>query len=76
MLVYGKCECFVMLMYACVLCPVEVLKATFCMTCSLLMVEDERCNHMEEAPYDTAYNRDKSRSDNQTQTSMDLRYLP
>ena len=30
--------------------PVAVLNATFCMTCSLLMlVEDARGNHMEEA---------------------------
>ena len=43
--------------YACVLCPVEVLNATFCMTCSLLMVEDERCDHMEEAPSGIAYKR-------------------
>ena len=30
--------------------PMAVLNAAFCMTCSLLMlVEDERCDHMEEA---------------------------
>ena len=30
--------------------PVAVLNAAFCMTCSLLMlVEDERIDHMEEA---------------------------
>ena len=30
--------------------PVAVLNAAFCLTCSLLMlVEDARCNHMEEA---------------------------
>ena len=30
--------------------PVAVLNAAFCMTCSLLMlVEDARCDHMEEA---------------------------
>ena len=35
---------------------VAVLNAAFCMTCSLLMlVEDERGDHMEEAPNDTAY---------------------
>ena len=44
MLVYGKYECFVMqMLYVCVLC-------VFCMTCSLLMlVEDARGDHMEEA---------------------------
>ena len=32
------------------LCPVAVLNAEFCMTCSLLMlVEDARGDHMEEA---------------------------
>ena len=42
MLVYGKCERFIIqMLYACVL---------FCMTCSLLMlVEDARGGHMEEA---------------------------
>ena len=37
MLVYGKCECFVMhMLYVCVLChPVAVLNAAFCMACSL-----------------------------------------
>ena len=40
---YGKYECFVMQ-------PVAVLNAAFCMTCSLLMlVEDARGDHMEEA---------------------------
>ena len=30
--------------------PVAVLNAGFCMTCSVLMlVEDARCNHMEES---------------------------
>ena len=46
MLVYGKCECFVMQM--CVSCvhPVTVLNVAFCMTCSLLMlVEDARGDH-------------------------------
>ena len=43
MLVYGKCECFVMQM--CVSCvhPVAVLKAAFCMTCSL--VEDAKSTY-------------------------------
>ena len=47
---YGKCECFVMLiLYVCVH-PVAVLNSAFCMTCSLLMlVEDARGGHMEEA---------------------------
>ena len=102
MLVYGKCECFVMqMLYFCVLCaycgssqccvlhdlqfvnagrgckrrpygrgilqsrshnflvgnheclllfPVTVLNAAFCMTCSwLMLVEDARGDHMEEA---------------------------
>ena len=46
--VYGKYECFVMqLLYVCVH-SVAVLNATFCMTCSLLMlVEDARGDHME-----------------------------
>ena len=50
MLVYGKCECFVMqMLYVCVH-PVAVLNAAFGMTCSLLMlVEDARGDHMEEA---------------------------
>ena len=49
MLVYGKYECFVMQMLSCVH-PVAVLNAAFCMTCSLLMlVEDARGDHMEEA---------------------------
>ena len=49
MLVYGKCECFVMqMLYVCVH-HVAVLNAAFCMTCSLLMlVEDERGDQMEE----------------------------
>ena len=50
MLVYGKYECFVMQkLYVCVH-PVAVLNAAFCMNCSLLMlVEDARGDHMEEA---------------------------
>ena len=50
MLVYRKCECFVMqMLYVCVN-PVAILNVTFCMTCSLLMlVDDARSNHMEEA---------------------------
>ena len=51
-LVYGKCECFVMQHCIFVSCmnPVAVRNAAFCMTCSLLMlVEDERCDHMEKA---------------------------
>ena len=52
MLVYVKCGCFVMQMLYVVSCvhPVAVCNAAFCMTCSLLMlVEDERGDHMEEA---------------------------
>ena len=49
-LVYGKCECFVMqMLYVCVN-HMAVLNAAFCMTCSLLMlVKDARGDHMEEA---------------------------
>ena len=41
---YGKCECCVMhMLYVCVLWhPVAVLNAEFCMTCSLLMLVEER----------------------------------
>ena len=51
MLVYGKCECFVMQMYVCVLCAsCAVPNAAFCMTYSLLMlVEYVRGDHTEEA---------------------------
>ena len=57
MIVYWKYECFVMHTYVCCLfvsCVhrVAVLNASFCMTCSLLMlVEDARGDHMEEAYY-------------------------
>ena len=45
MLVYGKCECFVMqMLYVCVH-PVTVLNAAFYF---LMQVEDARCNHTEE----------------------------
>ena len=51
MLVYGECECFVMqMLYVCVLHPVAVLNAAFCMTCSLLMlVKDAIGDHTEDA---------------------------
>ena len=50
MLVYGTCECFIMQMFVSCVHPVSVLNAAFCMTCSLLMlVEDARGDHMEEA---------------------------
>ena len=50
MLVYGKCECFVMQMLCLGVHPVAVLNAAFCMTCSLLMlIEDARGDHLEEA---------------------------
>ena len=50
MLVYGKYECFVMqMLYVCVLCASSG-SSQFCMTCSLLMlVDDARGDHMEEA---------------------------
>ena len=50
MLVYGKYECFVMqMLQVCVLCA-SCGCSHFCMTCSLLMlVEDARGDHMEEA---------------------------
>ena len=48
MLVYGKCECFVMQMLY-VLCAMQCNPA-ICMTFSLLMlVEDARGDHMEKA---------------------------
>ena len=50
MLVYGKCECFVMQMFVSCVYPVAVLNAAFCMTCSLLMlVKDAIGDHTEEA---------------------------
>ena len=50
MLVYGKYECFVMQMFVSCVHPMAVLNAAFYMTCSLLMlVEDARGDHMEEA---------------------------
>ena len=49
MLVYGRYECFVKQMYVCVLCA-SCGSSQFCMTCSLLMlVEDARGDHMDEA---------------------------
>ena len=39
MLVYGKCECFVMQTFVSCVHPVAVLNAAFYMTCSLLMRE-------------------------------------
>ena len=43
----SSCRCCMFL--SCVH-PVAVLNATFCMTCSLLMLfEDARCDHMDEA---------------------------
>ena len=50
MLMYGKCECLVMQMFVSCEHPVSVLNAAFCMTCRLLMlVDDARGDHMEEA---------------------------
>ena len=49
MLEYWKYECFIMQMFVSCVHPVAVLDATFCMTCSLLvLVEDARGGHMEE----------------------------
>ena len=43
----SSCRCC---MFVSCVHPVAVLNAEFCITCSLLMlVEDERCGHMEEA---------------------------
>ena len=43
----SSCRCC---MFVSCVHPVAVLNGTFCMTCSLLMlVEDARCDHMEEA---------------------------
>ena len=50
MIVYGKCECFVMHMLYVYVRHVAVINAAFCMTCSLVMlVEDARDDHMEYA---------------------------
>ena len=49
MIVYGKCEFFVMqMLYVCVLCAsCGSLNDVFCTTCSLLMLVDEaRDDHM------------------------------
>ena len=50
MIVYGKYECFVMqMLYVCVLCA-SCGSYQCCMPCSLLMlVEDARGDHVEEA---------------------------
>ena len=49
-LVYGRCECFVMQMFVSCVYSVTVLNAAFCMTCSLFMLfRDARGDHMEEA---------------------------
>ena len=41
MLVHGKCECFVMqMLYVCVH-PIAALNTAFCMTCSLLMLDED-----------------------------------
>ena len=52
MIVYGKYESFVMqMLHVCVLCA-SWGSSQFCMTCTLLMlVEDARGDHMEEAYY-------------------------
>ena len=60
MIVYGKCECFVMLMlYACVLCA-SWGSSQSCLLHDmqlLMLVEDERDGHMEEAPNNTVSKR-------------------
>ena len=49
MLVCRMYECLVMLIFV---HPVAVFNVAFCITCSLLMlVEDERTDHLEEANY-------------------------
>ena len=51
----SSCRCY---MFVSCMHRVAVLNAAFCMTCSLLMlVKDEKGDHMEEAPNDTAYKR-------------------
>ena len=50
MLVYGKCECFLMQMYVCVLCA-SCGSSQCCVLhdLQLMLVEDARGDHMEEA---------------------------
>ena len=48
MLVYGKCECFVMQMYVCVLCA-SCVSSQCCVLHDLQFVKDARGDHMEEA---------------------------
>ena len=50
MLVYGECECFVMqMLHVCVLCA-SCGNSAFCMTCSLLMLDEDAIgDHTEEA---------------------------
>ena len=53
MFVYGKCECFVMQMYVCVLCA-SCGSPQCCILHDLqllMMVEDTRGDHMEEENY-------------------------
>ena len=52
MLVYGKCECFVMhMVYVCVLCAAYVGSSLCCVLhdWQLMLVENERGDHVEEA---------------------------
>ena len=50
MLMHGNCECFIMEMFMLCVPPVAVLNDAFCITCGLLLlVEDARGDHMEEA---------------------------
>ena len=49
----SSCRCCMFVSYV---HHVSVLNAAFCMTCSLLMlVEDARCDHMEEAYIKVSY---------------------
>ena len=49
MLMYGKCECFVMQMFLSSVHPLAILNAAFCMTFSLLiLIENLRIDHIEQ----------------------------
>ena len=51
----SSCRCCVVVS---VVHPVSILSAVFCVICSLLMfASDARCDHMLDAPNDTAYKR-------------------
>ena len=61
MLIYGKYKCFVMqMLYVCVFCA-SCGSSQFCMSCSLLMlVEDERGDHMTQPTSGGAVTADKN----------------